>query len=77
MTKLGIKIISGRLNMQAVKKSEELPVENKYNKRLKDILLNRNIQSFNLSPAQSGTAQALDSRIEAEYRLEKIFRNMI
>lgn len=63
--------------MQAVKKNEVTPEENKYNKRLKDILLSRNIQSFNLAPAQTATAQAIDSRIEAEYRLEKIFRNMI
>jgi len=56
--------------METVKKIEPTPLKNQRTTHLENLLLNKNTSN-------NKSSQKLDSRIEAECRMENIFRNFV
>lgn len=63
--------------MQTAKKLDQTPAKGQQTSRLESLLLDKDYTKQYSSKENFKSAQEMDSRIEAEYQLEKIFKNMV
>ncbi len=62
--------------MKAVHKNEATTIETHHNQRLKELLLSRTYNNESKTTDHKAPLHQLDSRIEAEYQMESVFRNL-
>ena len=62
--------------MNAAHKNEATTSQTHHNERLKDLLLNHTYNRQSKAVGNKPSAHQLDSRIEAEYQMEAVFRNL-
>lgn len=60
--------------MEAIKKIEPAPLKDHHSTRLENLLLDKHYQKNNSTISEDESEHKIDSRIEAESRLENIFR---